>query len=107
MFGVDASAEAVELARAATSGSFSVAHVPPLPFTDDSFDGVVSFETIEHVEKDSEFVAEVRRVLKPDSPLLISTPNRALGGTEGRGEVPSPLPAGKALGSTSPRRRNR
>ena len=47
-----------------------------LPFADASFDVVVSFETIEHLAEQEQMVAELRRVLKPDGILIISSPNR-------------------------------
>jgi len=47
-----------------------------LPIAPDSFDVVVSFETIEHVEDPEVFLAETVRVLKEDGVLVISTPNR-------------------------------
>jgi hypothetical protein len=37
----------------------------------------VSFETIEHIRPQREFLAEVRRVLAPEGMLLISSPNKA------------------------------
>jgi ubiquinone/menaquinone biosynthesis C-methylase UbiE len=46
-----------------------------LPFEDDSFDVVISFETIEHVEEPEKALAELRRVLRPDGVLVISSPN--------------------------------
>ena len=46
-----------------------------LPFADNSFDVVTSFETIEHLHKRREFVAELRRVSKSAGTLMISTPN--------------------------------
>ncbi len=48
---------------------------PPLPFEDESFDSFVSFQVIEHIEQDKEFVAEIYRVLKPGGVAIISTPN--------------------------------
>ena len=48
-----------------------------LAFDDDSFDSVVSFETIEHVRDAGALVTEIRRVLKPGGLLILSTPNRA------------------------------
>jgi SAM-dependent methyltransferase len=49
-----------------------------LPFPDDSFDRVVSFETIEHIEAQKQFLLEVRRVLTPEGLLIISSPNKQL-----------------------------
>jgi SAM-dependent methyltransferase len=47
-----------------------------LPFPAETFDVVVSLETIEHVDDDRAYVAEVRRVLRPAGVLICSTPNR-------------------------------
>jgi ubiquinone/menaquinone biosynthesis C-methylase UbiE len=47
-----------------------------IPFPDNSFDLVYSFQVIEHVQKDLEFLREAKRVLKPNGILFISTPNR-------------------------------
>lgn len=46
-----------------------------LPFDDQCFDVVTSFETLEHLHSRSEFLAELRRVLRPGGKLVISTPN--------------------------------
>jgi GT2 family glycosyltransferase/glycosyltransferase involved in cell wall biosynthesis len=37
---------------------------------------VVCFETLEHIAEHDQFIAEVRRVLRPDGVLLISTPEK-------------------------------
>jgi SAM-dependent methyltransferase len=63
------------VARARTAGTFVVAEVPPIPFPDHSFDFVVCFETVEHIEDDGKFMREIRRVLRPAGQLLLSTPN--------------------------------
>jgi len=47
-----------------------------LPLPDASMDVVVSFETIEHFAGQEAFVAEVRRVLRPDGRFIVSTPDR-------------------------------
>ena len=49
--------------------------VPPLDFADESFDYVVSFQVIEHIKNDKEFVAEVSRVLRKGGKFIVSTPN--------------------------------
>lgn len=41
-----------------------------------SFDVAVSFETLEHITDHDKMVAELKRVLKPDGVLLISTPDK-------------------------------
>ncbi len=47
-----------------------------LPFRDDFFDAVVSFETIEHLREYKKFLYEIKRVLKKTGLLLISSPNK-------------------------------
>ena len=53
-----------------------------LPFENEAFELVVSFETIEHVTDARAFVHEIRRVLRPRGKLVLSTPNRAFGAPE-------------------------
>ncbi|MDE6624232.1 MAG: class I SAM-dependent methyltransferase [Alistipes sp.] len=54
---------------------FRQATVPPLPFDDGSFDCVISFQVIEHIERDAEFVREIHRVLRPGGRFVVTTPN--------------------------------
>jgi SAM-dependent methyltransferase len=74
--GVDRAEEAVEKALSRVTGTFLVAEVPPIPFPNDAFDFVVSFETVEHIADDFEFIREINRVLRPGGTLLMSTPNK-------------------------------
>jgi ubiquinone/menaquinone biosynthesis C-methylase UbiE len=46
-----------------------------LPFKDETFDAIVTFETIEHVPDGHLFLQEMRRVLRPGGTIVISTPN--------------------------------
>lgn len=46
-----------------------------LPFVDESFDAVTSFETLEHLHARKQFLSELKRVLKPNGLLILSTPN--------------------------------
>lgn len=55
---------------------FVEAKVPPLPFENETFDYVVSFQVIEHIKRDKLFVEEVMRVLRPGGKFIVSTPNR-------------------------------
>ena len=86
--GVDRAAEAVEFARAhyrAPNLSFERGLLRrPCRIADASFDLVVAFEVIEHLEHWREFLAEARRVLAPGGQLIVSTPNK-LYYTESRG----------------------
>ena len=49
--------------------------VPPIEFENSSFDAVVSFQVIEHIEKDIDFVREVSRVMRAGGKFIVSTPN--------------------------------
>jgi SAM-dependent methyltransferase len=57
--------------------NFQVADCTSLPFGDDEFDRVVSFETLEHLAGHDQLLAEFRRVLKPDGCLILSSPDKA------------------------------
>ncbi len=54
---------------------FRVCNVPPLPFCDGEFDSVISFQVIEHIKRDKEFINEVARVLRPNGLFIVTTPN--------------------------------
>jgi SAM-dependent methyltransferase len=73
--GVDVDEPTIAHARERYAAEFRVADVADLPFEDASFDLVVCFETIEHVEDAEGVLGELARVLDPDGVLLISTPN--------------------------------
>jgi GT2 family glycosyltransferase/SAM-dependent methyltransferase/glycosyltransferase involved in cell wall biosynthesis len=49
-----------------------------LPFSSASFDLIVSFETLEHVPEPERMLSELRRVLRDDGILVVSTPNRGV-----------------------------
>jgi len=77
--GIDCAAEAVAFARdhyQAPNLEFQKGSCAALPFANASFDLVVAFEIIEHLDAWREFLLEVRRVLAPAGQLLVSTPNR-------------------------------
>jgi ubiquinone/menaquinone biosynthesis C-methylase UbiE len=59
--------------------SFLRGNIDRIPLRDLSVDAVVSFETIEHVNRETQelFLSEIARILKPDGILLASTPDRA------------------------------
>ena len=46
-----------------------------LPFADDSFDGVLHSEGIEHVDNQLSLLTELARVLRPGGVLVVTTPN--------------------------------
>jgi ubiquinone/menaquinone biosynthesis C-methylase UbiE len=47
-----------------------------IPIKDNTIDVVVSFETLEHHDKHHEMMVEIKRVLKPNGILIISTPDK-------------------------------
>lgn len=50
--------------------------VPPLTgLADNSFDFVITFQVIEHIQDDNKFVSEIHRVLKPGGKFIVTTPN--------------------------------
>lgn len=54
-------------------------NIPPLAgLKDNSYDLIVSFQVIEHINDDKLFLKEIHRVLKPGGISLITTPNRKL-----------------------------
>ena len=79
--GVDISAEAIAHGRGAYADRANLelfeAPCTHLPFAAASFDIVVSFETIEHIGEQAEFLDELKRVLKADGVLILSCPNKA------------------------------
>lgn len=55
---------------------FKQGSVLDIPFEKESFDIVFSFETLEHVLDQRKMISELKRVLKPDGILIISTPEK-------------------------------
>ncbi|OKP87115.1 glycosyl transferase family 2 [Paenibacillus sp. P3E] len=79
--GLDISAESILNAQTKYGRGnlkFVTGSIDLLPFEDKSFDIVVSFETLEHVDEDTQlrFLQEIRRVLTTEGTLIISTPNK-------------------------------
>lgn len=81
--GVDVSEDTIEEARRRFSApglsfrSIRPAEVAPLPFDDDSFDVVLSFQVYEHLPDTEAYLRQVRRVLRPDGLFICVTPDRS------------------------------
>src|SRR5688572_12887268 len=61
------------------TGKFISMNIPPLSgLADNTYDRIVSFQVIEHIENDSLFLKEIHRVLKPGGIALLTTPNRSM-----------------------------
>ena len=54
-------------------------NIPPLVgLEDNSFDFAISFQVIEHIKKDHDFIKEIHRVLKPGGKFIVTTPNKTM-----------------------------
>lgn len=76
--GIDKNAELINaLGKAYPKSTFIQANIPPLAtLPDNTFDYIVTFQVIEHIENDDLFVKECYRVLKPGGQLLLTTVNK-------------------------------
>jgi SAM-dependent methyltransferase len=61
------------------TGKFMAMNIPPLSgLADNTYDSIVSFQVIEHIQNDGLFLKEIHRVLKPGGVALLTTPNRSM-----------------------------
>ncbi|MBT1710435.1 methyltransferase domain-containing protein [Fulvivirgaceae bacterium PWU5] len=61
------------------TGKFMAMNIPPLSgLADNTYDSIVSFQVIEHIQEDALFLKEIHRVLKPGGIALLTTPNRSM-----------------------------
>lgn len=77
--GLDISEESIIYAKNNYKDSnltFIVGDATKLPFENEHFDVIVSFETIEHIEEYNNFLNECKRVLKTGGIFICSTPNK-------------------------------
>jgi 2-polyprenyl-3-methyl-5-hydroxy-6-metoxy-1,4-benzoquinol methylase len=75
VIGVDVSVEAIEFAnRNYSSGNIIFKDISELG--DEKFDVITSFQVIEHVTDDKEYIRKLKKMLNPDGCLLISTPDK-------------------------------
>ena len=76
--GIDKNKELIEsLSEAYPTATFIAASIPPLrDLADNTFDYIVTFQVIEHIENDDLFIKEAYRVLKPGGKLLLTTVNK-------------------------------
>jgi SAM-dependent methyltransferase len=78
---VDVAPDAVEFARSRFQRDNlsyqAIDPAAPLPFEDDAFDVVLSFQVLEHVRDTAHYLSEVRRVLAPGGRFVLVTPDRS------------------------------
>lgn len=71
---LDIEAQAIQLVPQHLVETKTVGDVCDMPYESDSFDVVVAFDMLEHVENDVKAVSEIRRVLKKDGRLVFTVP---------------------------------
>jgi ubiquinone/menaquinone biosynthesis C-methylase UbiE len=79
VIGVDIDEATVERAKMVYKKpnlNFIIGTCSSIALENNSIDVVVSFETIEHHDQHEEMLSEIKRVLKPDGILIISTPDK-------------------------------
>ena len=79
VIGLDVNEDAVNFAQekyGTPNCSFQQYDGKELPFDEGSFDSVVSYQVIEHIEDDRNYLQEINRVLKRDGVFYLTTPNR-------------------------------
>lgn len=58
------------------NATFKSQQIPPLQgIPDNEFDWVISFQVIEHIQDDQQYLKEIHRVLKPGGKAILTTPN--------------------------------
>jgi ubiquinone/menaquinone biosynthesis C-methylase UbiE len=80
--GGDISAKAIQCAQTywrRQGTEFIILDAIRLPFANNSFDVVVSMETIEHLERYENYLSECKRVLKEGGTFICSTPYKGYG----------------------------
>lgn len=78
IYGVDINKDAIKYSKnnyQTKNTEFIQGSATKIPLKDKTVDIVISFETIEHIEDYSKFMQEIKRVLKDDGILVLSTPN--------------------------------
>ena len=77
IIGIDISGEAIEYGRTKYGDiHLEVQAAEILPYEDESFEVVLSFDLFEHIAEIDKHISEVRRVLRPGGYYLFQTPNR-------------------------------
>jgi ubiquinone/menaquinone biosynthesis C-methylase UbiE len=73
--GVDFSSRVITRARRYHEGTFFCADLNRLPFPNNSFDAVVSLQSLSHLTHPENALAEIARLLKPEGKIFLSVPN--------------------------------
>lgn len=82
-----------ELQEKFPAGKFISMNIPPLNgLQDNTYDSIVTFQVIEHIQDDALFLREIHRLLKPGGIALITTPNRKMSLTRNPWHIREYLP---------------
>jgi 2-polyprenyl-3-methyl-5-hydroxy-6-metoxy-1,4-benzoquinol methylase len=74
--GIDPSESFISIAREnVPDAEFDIASVTDIPYDDNSFDGVLCLEVLEHVPDTEKAISEMARVLKPGGKIIIIDKN--------------------------------
>lgn len=78
-FGIDIYDKAIDYAKKTYPQiNFKVATADKLPFKENTFDIILFYETIEHVENPEKCLKEIRRVLRKDGTLILTMDSGSL-----------------------------
>jgi SAM-dependent methyltransferase len=72
--GLDVSSEAVRLCKERGLATLSQGSLNALPFRDDTFDGVIGVDVLEHLDDDEGALRELLRVCRPGGRLVATVP---------------------------------
>lgn len=81
VFGLDISYAAIEYCSKnwhKDNVKYIVSDAKAIPFKNGSFDAVLSFEVIEHIDNYESYLSEVSRVLRQGGRFIISTPQKSI-----------------------------
>lgn len=79
VYGVDINQEIVQFASQKykkNNLSFLEGSTSKIPLDDNTVEVIISFETIEHHDEHDEMILEMKRVLKPDGLIMMSSPDK-------------------------------
>lgn len=81
VLGIDIEQRAIDYANKhykCDNNKFSVGDASNLNLENESFEAVVSFETIEHLNQPELFIKNIKKVLKEDGLFIVSSPNQTM-----------------------------
>jgi len=75
LVGIDTDLISLLYAQKTTQASYVLTKAEKLPFKDNTFDKIISFNVLEHIENDKKVVKEIKRVSKDKAEILIWVPS--------------------------------